>query len=314
MKKRVLITGAGGPSGISFMQALDPKEFDIIMADMDPNAAGLYLSPSVLLPGARETAFISKLLAVVLSERIDILVPTVDAEMEVINASRDLFDDVHLAMASTHVLDTCLDKWQLCNLLKETDLVPLSAIKLENWNIFPALVKPRRSAGARGIKIVHNREELIAAWQDDFVVQEYLPGREFSVDMFVNDVGLVIGCVPRQRLKIDSGIAVAAKTMKYPALEERAKSLVEKANLTGLLNVQLREDKAGLPRLMEVNARNPGTMPLTVKSGINMPKLLVDQILGKGINEALSFKEIAMVRHWTEVYLDVDALKDKDNG
>ncbi len=314
MNKRVLITGAGGPSAISFMQAISDLGFEIVMADMDSYAAGLYLTQGVLLPRADEPTFIPVLLEIIKNWKIDILVPTVDAELAIINQCRNQFNNVLLAMSPLHVLNNCLDKWELCKILQDTDLIPQSSINANQWDVFPALIKPRKASGGRGVIKVKTKDELERMFNQGDIIQEYLPGREFSVDIYINKKGKVIGCVPRERLKIDSGIAVTARTLHYPLLEKRAREIAQKINLIGLANVQFKEDIAGLPRLMEINARCPGTMPLTVKSGVNMPKLLILELLGEEINQEMDFKEIAMVRHWTEVYLDSEQSKRFDDG
>ena len=57
---RVLVTGAGGPSGYSFMRALREEPLDFLAGDIDPHAPGLYLveAPSrVLLPRGDDPSF-----------------------------------------------------------------------------------------------------------------------------------------------------------------------------------------------------------------------------------------------------------------
>lgn len=43
---RVLITGTGGPAGVAILRSLARREdVEIVSADMDPYASGLYLVP-----------------------------------------------------------------------------------------------------------------------------------------------------------------------------------------------------------------------------------------------------------------------------
>ena len=42
-RKRVLITGMGGPAGISVLRGIAEDPLDVYSADIDPFAAGLYL-------------------------------------------------------------------------------------------------------------------------------------------------------------------------------------------------------------------------------------------------------------------------------
>jgi len=48
---------------------------------------------------------------------------------------------------------------------------------------FPLIVKPRVGRGSRGIVLVRNQEELDHQERSvELIVQEYLPGEEYSVD------------------------------------------------------------------------------------------------------------------------------------
>jgi carbamoyl-phosphate synthase large subunit len=119
-------------------------------------------------------------------------------------------------------------------------------------------------------------------------------------------------------MKVDSGVAVAARTLHAPELEGYAKAVVERVGLVGIANVQFRRDKHGVPKLLEVNPRVPGTLPLTVESGVPMPDLWLGGLLG--YEEPLGnlpFREICMVRTWREHYLpygEMAALTDGARG
>ena len=70
-------------------------------------------------------------------------------------------------------------------------------------------------------------------------------------------------------------------------------------------NIQFRRDARGTPVLLEVNARFPGTMPLTVHSGVNMPLMSLRDVLGEPPPEGpLPFRDVAVVRYWTEAFIE----------
>ena len=52
----------------------------------------------------------------------------------------------------------------------------------------------------------------------------------------------------------------------------------------------------GQPALLEVNPRAPGSLPLTVASGVDMPRLALDALRGARLPEHAEFCEKAMVR------------------
>ena len=62
---------------------------------------------------------------------------------------------------------------------------------------------------------------------------------------------------------------------------------------------------------MEINPRFPGTMPLTVAAGVEMPELALGMALGEEVHITGAFSEVAMVRTWSETFMAPDALMDR---
>ena len=77
-RKRVLITGMGGPAGISVLRGIADDPLDVYSADIDPFAAGLYLVPPerrVMLPRGDSPRFVQAVMEVCRRHAIDVLVP-----------------------------------------------------------------------------------------------------------------------------------------------------------------------------------------------------------------------------------------------
>lgn len=109
-------------------------------------------------------------------------------------------------------------------------------------------------------------------------------------------------------MKIDSGIAVASQTRINPELSMMAIKIAQMAGITYVANVQFKADKNGAFKLLEINPRFPGTLPLTAAAGVDIPRLLIDDITGKPIHveQLASFKELMVVRYWTEHFFAID--------
>ncbi len=320
---RVLLTGAGGAAAVSFIKAVRGEPYIIHAADIDPNAAGLYLVPAarrhLLLPGA-DPRFVTHLLDLCRSHRIDVLVPTVDSELLGVATAEDRFAaiGVRVMVASPETLTICLDKLSLLRWCGDTVPVGRYAVldgtfSPDGWEL-PAIVKPRSGSGSRGVEVVQSIAQLAAFPHDGrLLLQEFLPGEEYSVDVLAGRDGRIAAAVPRARLKMDSGIAVTARTLHDPELEDVARRVAARIGLRYTANIQFRRDARGTPVLLEVNARFPGTMPLTVRSGVNMPLLSLRDVLGHSPPSGpLPFEDIAVVRYWTEEFIDaaeIDALR-----
>ena len=311
---RILMTGAGGPSAISVWKSLSAQH-EIHMADMDPCAAGLYLVAEdrrLLVPRGDAPELVPALLAACRARKIDLLLPTVDAEFVPLARARADFEalGVALPISPLDCLRVCRDKHELLARVKGIvpvpDYEPLTPDAAARVTSFPRFVKPRLGAGSRGAEKITRREDLDALPQDgSILVQEYLPGEEYSVDVYVRGDGRVIAAVPRERMKTDSGIAVTARTVDVPEVIKFARRVAEEIGVRYVANVQFKRAADGIFKLLEVNPRFPGTLPLTTAAGVDMPKLLVDDVAGKKLPDGpLPFKEIMVVRYWTEHYVD----------
>ncbi len=115
--------------------------------------------------------------------------------------------------------------------------------------------------------------------------------------------GAVVAAVPRLRLKVDSGIAVAGETIHDALAIRLATEVVSALGLTGPLNVQLKQSAAGEWRLLEINPRLPGSSPLTMAAGVDFVGLALADLLGEPLEDAYPFIDVAMVRHWEDVVI-----------
>lgn len=314
---RVLVTGAGGPAGVAVIRSLTARgDVEVLAADMDGWASGLYLVPPerrrLVPPGARPD-FVDVVRDLCAAEGVDVLIPTVDVEMPALARRREELGGTVVASPSAATLDVAQDKLALARRCEGVVRVPTTALLDEEtaarpWDL-PVIVKPRRGAGSRGVVTVSTAEELralarAAAGGEDLLVQEYLPGAEYSVDVLADARGHVVAAVPRVRARVDSGVSVAGATLHDATLEKTAAAVAEAIGLVGVANVQLRRDTTGEPALLEVNPRFAGAMPLTRAAGVDLPSLALDLALGRPLPERVDFRELAVVRYLEDVFVD----------
>jgi carbamoyl-phosphate synthase large subunit len=307
---RIFITGAGGAAAVSVWKSLG-QAHELHMADMDTCATGLYLvgaKQRALLPRGDDAGFVDRLLQICIERRIELLIPTVDAELLPVAKARQNFErhGVRVALPSAALLQLTRDKDQLLRYCEGAIPVPRSQIwhpgvQAASFN-FPVFAKPRAGSGSRDLHLLESAQALEQLPRDgSFLVQEWLPGDEYSIDTYVTQAGDVIAAVPRVRMKTDSGIAVTARTVHHQDVIDIAVAFVKHIGLRFVGNVQLRRAADGTPKLLEINARFPGTLPLTAAAGVDIPKLMVDDIMGKPMpTTLLPFTETMVVRYWTE--------------
>lgn len=315
----ILVTGAGGPAAISFMNAVAADGHTFIATDMDAHAAGLYLpyvAERALIPAGKSPELVPALLSLCRQHKVDLLVPTVDAELLPIARAASRFADIGVRIAASPVqaLERCLDKYLLYRTCCDALLCPSTVVLEPHTQASGDLIaKPRSGSGSRGIRRIQGENVPADLPRDgSYILQSYLPGTEYSVDVYIDRTGEALAAVPRERMKVDSGVAVTARTVRDPALEKAALAAARAVGIRGVANVQLRRDGAGRPRLLEINPRFPGTMPLTVAAGVPMPTMTVEEALGGTLTRPPRFREIAMVRTLAETFLDPALLEHTD--
>jgi carbamoyl-phosphate synthase large subunit len=321
---RVLVTGAGGPAAIAAMKSLRADgTLEVLAADMDPWAAGLYLVPPdarTLIPPGAAPGFADVVLGTCVALGVDILLPTVDAELEPLAAARAAFAaaGTELLLAPAAALEVILDKLALARhcagIVRVPRTEPLGpAFDPASWT-FPVVVKPRRGSGSRGFAVAADARALAATDRSaDMIVQEFLPGEEYSIDVLADAGGRVVASVPRARIRVDSGVSVAGRTVRDTELEDFGRQVALATGLTYVANVQCKRDHAGSPALLEVNPRVPGTLGLTIAGGVDMPRLAVDSLLGRPVPAHVDFREVAVVRFLDERFIELaDILGHRD--
>jgi len=221
---------------------------------------------------------------------------------------------IELMLAPARALDLTLDKLALARCCAGHVRVPRTecfddALDPASWD-YPVVLKPRTGSGSRDISVVASAQDLAGLERSaEFIVQEYLPGEEYSIDVLADTGSHVIAAVPRVRSRVDSGVSVAGRTVHDAELEHLGATVASVTGLTYIANVQARRDVDGRPALLEVNPRAPGALPLTMASGVDMPRLAMDALRGLPVPGHVDFHEVAMVRFLEERFMDLSEVQ-----
>jgi 3-methylornithine--L-lysine ligase len=156
---------------------------------------------------------------------------------------------------------------------------------------FPVVVKPDQASGSQGVHVYQDA----AAFHDRFcgrqtmdhmVIQQYLEGPSFSIEIVGNGTQFIPLCVTDLAMDaVHDCKRVMAPTCLNPChvsrLEAMAITLAKKIQLNGIMDVEVILHKEEL-KLLEIDARFPSQTPMAVywSTGINMVELLGRQFLG----------------------------------
>jgi carbamoyl-phosphate synthase large subunit len=139
----------------------------------------------------------------------------------------------------------------------------------------------------------------------DPVVQEYLAGPEFTIDLMCDFSGRPLSIVPRERVVIRSGVIDRGRTVNDQALIDLAVACSRALQFAGPINIQCRVVD-GRPTVFEINPRFSGGIPLTIAAGADFPRMLLQLALGRRVEPSIgSFKsDLWMTSYESSVFLD----------
>lgn len=262
----------------------------VIVTDINPLSPAVHVADRAYrVPFSTDPHYVSELLSICEAERVRLIVPTIDDELPLLAAAREQFRDVGTLMAcspaSTATL--CNDKFETCEQLLDAG-VPAAKTYLPSSipanAALPLFIKPRVGRGAVGAFPVRTQEELsfFLGYVSNPIVQEYLEGPEYTIDVLCDFNGRPLSIVPRERVVIRAGVIDRGRTVNDPRLIDLARATCEALPFAGPVNIQCRMHR-GRPVIFEINPRFSGGIPLTIQAGADFPQMLLKLALGRPV-------------------------------
>jgi carbamoyl-phosphate synthase large subunit len=306
----VLVTGAGGPAGVSVIRALRRAGHRVVACDADRHAVGFRLANEFApLPRADDPAFAESLLKAVARSGAVALISTVAEELVPLHAVAPALAEAGAAtwLPDPWSVEHCVDKWLFHQLMTEHGVpVPATAQGTRDGVPGPWIVKPRFGRGSRDIYHADNAADLYYALghAPEPLVQSRLTGREFTVDTLSGKDGQLYGAVPRWRLETKAGISTKGVTFRHHELVGKVAEVLGALRLEGPACVQGFRTDEGQLVFTEVNPRFSGGLPLSLAAGADLVGEYLNRILGGVVqSERLRFRSgVTMLRHFDEVF------------
>jgi carbamoyl-phosphate synthase large subunit len=243
----------------------------------------------LLVPRVGRIEYVPALLEIVEKHNISLVVPLTDLDLRSLARQQEKFAGLGctIMIGSEPTVQLCRDKARTSALLTAAGLKAIKTCSLsEFWDspFYPCFVKPIRGSAGVGTGVVKSAKELrahIATFGELLIVQQYVPGPEYTIDVYRSKDGEVRCIVPRQRLVVRSGEVEKGITIKDEGIVESTMKLTNLLEgLWGVFCCQCRCDDSGCPRFFEINPRFGGGAPLSVAAGADLPLYLLQEVLG----------------------------------
>ncbi len=291
----VLITAASRrvPLVQAFQRALRQPRLggDVIVTDVNPLSPAVHIADRAYrVPYAHEPDYLDVIREICLAHDVGLVIPTIDDELPRFSEEAAAFAAIgaRVAISPVDTTSACNDKLMTCERLRAAGvsaartLLP-HAVR-EDTSPLPLFIKPRGGRGGVNAFRASTWDEVrfFATYVPDAVVQQFLDGPEFTIDMLCDFDGRPLVIVPRERVVVRAGVIDRGRTVFREDLIALALACARVFRFVGAVNIQCR-DHAGQPTVFEINPRFSGGIPLTIAAGADVPALLIDLALGRAV-------------------------------
>jgi carbamoyl-phosphate synthase large subunit len=321
--KRILVSGAGGSAAYNFIESLrnnpEKEKFYIVGADISQYHIELAnVDKRYLLPKISDSNYLKKLNELINKEKIDFLHGQPDAEVLFFSKNRKkIYTKTFLPEHKT--IEICQNKMELTTLLKKAKVnVPeayhvtskedlkesMNTLLKTNEKVWIRAIRGAGSRAALPVKKSSHAQMWVDYWRvmkglkySDFMVSEFLPGKEYAFQSFWWKGELLMSQARERKQYIfgnltpsgqssSPSVAVTVDNDQVNKTAYNAIKAIDK-NATGIFCVDLKTNKEGLVTIIEINAGRFFTTSYFFSSaGLNMPYYYTK----KGLNKEFQLK------------------------
>ncbi len=179
--------------------------------------------------------------------------------------------------------------------------------KISKELVYPVLIKPRISSGARGIIMAGSPEELLEKYKESEpgsdlspvfdtampFIQEFVEGDLFNCYVLFRE-GKHVASMVNNYVRMyppTVGGQTANVTLEDERVRSAALGMFEKLGWHGPANALFIVDKKDrLPKIIEINPRCWATMESSIAAGIDFPFMMYQMAMGKKITPVESYR------------------------
>ena len=300
----VLVLDADQPAALAVLRSLARQGLRVEVASTDTraiarrsrHASACWCHPDPLADAGGFVQWLQDHLQV---HRYALVIPLTERTVVPLSQQRNRFSPGLIAVADTEALAQVIDKQRTVALAGTLDIpVPLAepvqdpaqAVLAAQRLGYPVVVKPARSVGNQGgqrvqlsVSYAFDDRELVAQVESALrygpvMLQEYFAGDGVGIEL-IADRGEVKYTFQHRRLHevplTGGGSSLRISESPHPDLVNAACKLMRALRWHGVAMVEFKRNPAnGEFRLMEINGRFWGSLPLAVAAGADFPAML----------------------------------------
>lgn len=261
----------------------------VYASDCDITASGLYGNCDeyfiLTRPVDNPEKYIGQLIELCKRKNIKIVIPVIDPEIYILAKYKNKFhqEGIFLVVSDEEVLETCYNKIIMNTFLEKYHFAVTRTYRsiaefktaYEKKNIeFPVFIKPIYGSGSVDAFKINTMKELEVLFKKDMLIQEFLVGEEYGVDIFNNHNKEPVRIIIKRKLSMRSGETDKAISVYDEEIKAEAIKLAKLLGHFGPLDCDVikTKDKA---YIIDLNPRLGGGYPATHMTGIDFTELIL---------------------------------------
>jgi carbamoyl-phosphate synthase large subunit len=291
----ILFTSSGRRVALvkKFKEIIKEKNINskIVTADLKENVPTAFISDNhYIVPKVTDDWYIYELLDICQRERINLLIPLIDNELITLSNYKYLFEDIGVkVLVSGKGLNelACNKEYTYEFFTKNSIKTPkvYSDTELNKGEFsFPLLIKPKDGSASKGVTKINTIEELqfFKKYIPNAMVQEFISGEEYTVDVMVDFFRNIKTIVPRKRIEVRAGEVSKGVTIKDEEIIAEVEKVIKLLpDPVGCITVQCFKQFDGNVSFIEINPRFGGGIPLSIEAGANFPLWTIEMCQGE---------------------------------
>lgn len=287
---------------------------NIITTEISEIAPAIYFGDkNYIVPKVSEDGYINSIINICNKENIRLIIPTTDIELYKLSKNKKDIEErtrAKVLVSDEKVIDICRNKIKTAKFFYENGFKTPKLIKkydIDNKNYeFPLFIKPINGSSSVNAFKIENEKELkfFVDYVKNPIVQDFIHGKEYSVDSFLDFDSNIITIVPRERISVRGGEVSKGKIVKDRKIIETVKKVLYILKPIGHITIQCIKYKNDI-NFIEINPRFGGGAPMSIKAGANSTINLYKLILGNKLSYTEEYKEnITFLRYDESILLN----------
>ena len=263
----------------------------VVAADMSRlSSASFAADRAEQVPAANSPDYIERLAEICVQHGIRLLIPLIDTELQVLADHKSFLADqgVMVLVSAPEVVKTCTDKRLTGEFFLQQGfctprILPMETILASKTAAYPFFLKPAVGSSSIGAMRIDDADALAFFGRrvEGAMLQEYIRGKEYTLDILLDFQGKVETIVPRLRIETRAGEVSKGMTVRHTGLIKAGKRMAESlTGAVGCLTAQCFLTDNQSIMFTEINPRFGGGFPLSVKAGADYPRWLIQTLTG----------------------------------